>query len=308
MSITDGLKKNPLILLAVLLAAHLALVSLGEAPGHAGRRFIQVWILAVFAPAQSVVTNTTGGVSGVWKNYFSLRDARQENETLRAENAQLKSDLTRAQEAQQRLTSLEALLNLKQTRPFEKVTAQVVGRDANQWFNSVSIDRGTFSGIAENQPVITPEGLVGRVIHAAPNAARVMLITDERHGTGAVIGQLADSRVLGVVKGKNSSLCEMKVISGDAQIQVGEKVLTSGQDGIYPKGLVIGTVARIDAGAGGNPLAVEIKPAAPLAKLDLVSVLLITREQLRASLDELDQSEKEKLEREKRSRTGGPKK
>ena len=91
----------------------------------------------------------------------------------------------------------------------------------------------------------------------------MLLLTDERHGTGAVIGQLGDSRLLGVVRGKNSSLCEMKIVSGEANVQVGEAVMTSGQDGFYPRGLIIGRVARVGTGTGSNPLAIEIAPTAP---------------------------------------------
>ncbi len=299
MSLTEELKKRPLILLIVLLAAHWIVVSLNRAPEPGGRRLIQVWILAVFSPVHTATTKTTSVISTTWNDYFSRRDARRENEVLRTRVAQLETDLVKAGDLQQRALILERQLNLKQTQPFANVAAQVIGRDADHWLNTVMIDQGTLSGVSEGQPVITSEGLVGRVIQAAPNAARVLLLTDERHGTGAVIGQLADSRLLGVVRGKNSSLCEMKIVSGEAKVQVGEVVLTSGQDGIYPRGLIIGRVARVETGAGGNPLAIEIAPAAPLAKLDLVSVLQITKEQIRAALDEMDRLEKERLEKER---------
>lgn len=313
MSLSEDFKRKPLILLLVLLVAHWLVVSLNEAPGQSGKRLIQVWVLAVFAPVQEATTLVTTTIGYAWSNYFSMRDAREENKTLREKNAQLESELARARDAQRRLGNLEAEINLKQTQPWQSVQAQVVARDANQWFNSVVISRGSFAGISEGQPVVTSAGLVGRIIQAAPNAARVQLLTDSQFGAGAVIGQLAESRVLGVVKGKNASLCEMKIVSGSAQIQPGEKVLTSGQDGIYPRGLIIGEVARVVADAGGNPTQVEIAPAAPLLKLEVVSVLLVSKEQIRTALDDLnrqeqERAEKEKLDREKRSKAAGQKK
>lgn len=307
MSVVEDLKKNPLILLIVLIVAHWVVVSLNQAPGQSGKRFIQIWLLAVFTPVQEATTKTTSAVRNVWNNYFNLRDVVKDNEVLRAQTAQLNTEVTRLREAEKKLASLEALVNWRTSQKYQGIEAEAVGRDANQWFNSVSINRGTFSGIQEGQPVVTPEGLVGRVIYAAPNAARVLLVTDERHGTGAVIGQIAESRVLGVVKGKSNSLCEMKLISGEAKVQVGDTVMTSGQDGVYPKGLVIGQISRLEMN-GGTPSLIEIRPGAPLSKLEMVSVLQVTKEQVRSAIDELSQAEKEKLEREKQARKAAPKK
>lgn len=309
MFLSNAFKRKPWILLIALLVAHWVAVSLNEAPGQGGRRLIQVWVLTVFAPLEEGFTWFTSGISNTWNNYFALRGAKEENKYLHERNAQLESEIIRLRDAQQRVASLEAQLNLKQTQPYQSVQARVVGRDANQWFNTVIIDHGSFSGVAEGQPVLTSEGLVGRVIHAAPNAARVLLLTDERSGAGAVIGQLADSRVLGVVRGKNASLCEMKIVSaGDVKIQPGEVVLTSGQDGIYPRGLIIGRVARVAADAGGNPAQIEIAPAAALARLETVSVLQVSGEQIRASRDEIRRQEQERLEKERQSKTAGPRK
>ena len=309
MFFTNELKKKPWILLIVLLVAHWVVVSLNEAPGQGGRRLIQVWVLTVFAPIEEGFTWFTSGISYTWNNYFALRGAKEENRYLREKTAQLEAELARTQDARQRLATLEAQLNLKQAQPWPAITARVVGRDANQWFNTIIIDHGSFSGITEGQPVVTSEGLVGRIIQAAPNAARVRLLTDEQSGAGAVIGQLTESRVFGVVEGKNASLCKMNVVSaGDAKVQTGEIVLTSGQDGVYPRGLIIGRVAQVTNDAGGNPSQVDVIPAAPLGRLETVSVLQVSPEQIRAARDELKRQEQEKLEKEKQSKTGGQKK
>ena len=147
-------------------------------------------------------------------------------------------------------------------------------------------------------PVVTPEGLVGRVILALPLASRVLLLTDERHGAGAIIGQLVTSRLVGVVKGKNNTLCEMRFFAGADKVAAGEVVITSGQDGLYPRGLPIGTV-RLTPGAPAAPAALEIEPAAPLNKLEMVAVLQVPKDQIRARVDELVQHEAEKLQQEK---------
>ncbi|MFN0122963.1 MAG: rod shape-determining protein MreC [Blastocatellia bacterium] len=299
--ISDNFKRNPLILFIILLVAHWVVLSLNEAPGQEGRRFIQVWVLAVFSPAHILFGRTTGTVGDTWRHYFSLRDMRFENERLVAENAQLKADLINAREAEKRAANLENILNWRKTISWHTVTAQVVGRDANVWFNTVIIDAGTSAGITEGFPVVTPEGLVGRVIQASPLASRVLLLTDERHAAGAIIGQLSESRALGVVKGRSASLCEMKIISDAPKITAGELVVTSGQDGFYPQGIPLGRVSRVETGAGGS-YAVDIQPAAPLTRLETVNVLMISREQIRAAMDELNKAERERLEKEKQDK------
>lgn len=277
----------------MLLAAHWIVVSLNESPGQGGQRIIRVWLLAAFAPVHQAVTSVTSTASDYWSNYAVLRGAKEENALLREKNAQLETALIQARDAQQKLAALEAELKLKQTLSYQTVQARVIGRDANQWFNTIIIDHGSFSGIREGQPVLTHEGLVGRVIQSAPNAARVLLLTDERSGMGAVIGQLADSRLLGVVKGQNDQLCEMKIISGEGKITNGEVALTSGQDGIYPPGLIIGRVSHMADDGSLLPSELSIAPAAPLDKLETVSVLMITREQIQAAVSELNRNNKE---------------
>jgi rod shape-determining protein MreC len=290
-------KKNPAVWLMALLAVHWVAVSLNRVPGAGERRYAQVWLTTIFAPVQSAVAWGVSGISDTWDRYFQLRDARLENELLRLRLAQRETELLQAQEEIRLAERVRALVNWPPPLSAPQVIARVISRDANQWFNSVVIDRGTLSGISKDQPVVTPEGLVGRVIEAGPISARVLLLTDERHGAGAIIGQLTGSRMLGVIKGRNNLLCEMKFVAGTEEIQPGETVITSGQDGIYPPGLVIGKITKTETGSPTTPSVIEIEPAAPLAKLDLVGVLLIAPEQLREATEQLLKQEREKQNR-----------
>ena len=287
----------------VLLALHWVALSFNRMPGNE-RRYAQAWLAAAFTPFQIVIAKSVDGVSGVWKHYFWLRDSQLQNERQYAEIVQLKNELLKTKEEAKLSEELRAMINYQPPDSYQQVVARVISRDAIQWFNSITIDRGSLSGINIGMPVVTPEGLVGRVIEVSPISARVLLLTDERHGTGAIIGQLTDSHILGVIKGRNSLLCEMKFVAGKEKIEPGSTVMTSGQDGIYPKGLVIGHVTRVEVGSPTVPFVIEVEPAAPLTKLNLVSVLLVTKEQIRAGIDELLQQEKEKqakpAERKKR--------
>jgi rod shape-determining protein MreC len=277
-SIRANLKNNPLRLLIILLVLHWLVVSFNPAPGQSGRRYGQVWLMAILQPVQSVLAGGTSGVSQVWNNYFNLRGARAENERLRAEKAQLEAELIKAREQAKVGEQAGQLASPGAVSTAQSVVGRVIARDATQWFNTVVIDKGSLHGVGRNNPVVTVGGLVGRVIAVAPNASRALLITDERHGAGAVVGQLADSRLTGFVKGRGEYEIEMRVVSPENEkIPAGELVITSGLDGLYPKGLVIGRVAKDVESAQPIP----VTPAAPLAKLDVVSVLLVTPDRLR---------------------------
>lgn len=278
--------------MAILLVAHMMVVSLNRAPRRIdGARYVQIWVMTALMPVQWAAAQVSTAISNGWNHYVALADARVENDQLRSERAQLEASLLEAREQIRLAEQLQALKEWQAGAGYPVVQARVIARDASQWFNSVIIDRGTIAGVQKDQPVMTPEGLVGRIIYAGPTAARVLLLTDERHGAGAIIGQLADTRVLGVIKGKNESRCEIRFFSSPDKIASGELVLTSGQDGLYPRGLVIGRVLRPE-GEASSQTAIEVEPAAALDKLDLVAVMLIPPGEVRATAEALIEAER----------------
>jgi rod shape-determining protein MreC len=129
----------------------------------------------------------------------------------------------------------------------------------------------------------------------------VLLITDERHGAGAIVAQTAENRLVGILKGKDHLLCELRILSEGGKLENGEQVITSGQDQKYPRGLLIGRVRNL-TGSGFIPQAIDIEPAAGLQKLETVAVLQIPREEIRRQYEELIKAEKEK-EKEKQDKT-----
>jgi rod shape-determining protein MreC len=297
--------KNPVALLAFLVAAHMIVVSLNRAPQHIdGRRYAQVWLMTALTPVQWATAEIASGVSRGWSHYLTLRDARVEAEQLRAEKEDLQSRLLGAQEQLRLADQLRAFSEWQTTQSYPATIARVIARDPSQWFGTVVIDRGTTSGVNKDHPVVTPEGLVGRVVDAGPISARVLLLTDERHGAGAIIGQLAESRLLGVIKGRNDERCEMKFVATPEQLQGDEIVLTSGQDGIYPRGLVIGRIRRAAGEGAASAAPIEVEPAAALSKLDLVAVLAVPMDQVRAPVSQLVEAEKKK-EKDRQEKTPG---
>ena len=190
---------------------------------------------------------------------------------------------------------LRSLLDFKEKSQYQTVTARVIARDPSLWFDTVIINRGTSSGIELNMPVVTPGGIVGRIIGVGPWSAQIMLITEERSAAGAVVGQLGQSNALGSVKGLGESdLLEMHHVPGLEEVNPGDSVVTTGQDGIYPPGLNVGQVVEVRKGSATVAHVIHIKPGARLNALEEVAVLLYHPPQTSAPLDVLPNVEKKK--------------
>jgi len=286
----DKAKKNPTWLLGLLLILHLFVILLNRVPGQPNLSYLQHVMMSGMMPFQWGATRLSGGVTGLWKGYVDLRGARSENQQLRDELGRLRNQVTQLQSVARISEQQEALK--KAATSYQGVTARVIGHDANQWFNTIIIDSGALAGVEKDQPVITADGLVGRVIFAGPVSSQVLLISDERHGAGAaVIGQTAESRWLGILEGKSKALCDMRFLVPPDKLEPGERVITSGQDGLYPAGLLIGQVKG--NGTLRAPVLVEIEPAAKLGKLEMVMVLKIPPSEIRGPGDDLKKKEEQ---------------
>ena len=299
----DRAKKDPRLLLVALVILHLILISLNRVPGQPNIRYLQVVVMTGATPLQWLASHGVSSIKSIWTGYFALRGANRENEELKARNSQLESQIIELREKAKLFEQIEDLNRSPALSSYRRVNAMVIGRDSDNWFKTVLIDRGSIAGVEKDQPVVTTEGLVGRVVSVSPISSRVLLITDERHGAGAVVAKTAESRLVGVLKGKNQSLCELRVITEGGKLVNGEQVITSGQDQLYPRGLLVGRVKNLPD-SGVIPLAVDVEPAAGLQKLETVAVLLIPREEIRRQYEELGRAEKEK-EKERQDKTPG---
>ncbi len=297
----DRAKKNPRLLLVVLVILHLILISLNRVPGQPNIRYLQVVMMAGATPLQWLASHTVSLVKSMWAGYFDLRGAKRENELLKAQNSQLESQIIELREKAKIFEQIEALNRSPALSSYRRVNALVIGRGSDNWFKTVLIDRGSIAGVEKNQPVVSADGLVGRVIIVNPISSFVLLITDERHGAGAIVAQTAENRLVGTLRGKNHSLCELRILSEGGKLENGEQVITSGQDQLYPRGLLIGRVRNL-SDSGVIPQAIDVEPAAGLEKLETVAVLLIPQEEIRRQTEELVRAEKEK-EKERQDKT-----
>jgi rod shape-determining protein MreC len=221
-------------------------------------------------------------MGGVWRNYFYLRGVRRENRELREEIQRLRLEQVRMAEDAGQARRLQALLSFKEQFISETLPAQVISTTGSDFSRAVYIDKGAQDGLRPDMPVITPEGVVGKVFRVYPSSSLVLLISDPSSGVGVI---LEKTRLQGILKGAASGETVLQNVMSDERVNTGEPVLTSGGDRVFPKGLAVGTVAEVGPGSGLF-LRVRIKPAARLERLE--EVLVITRvEEKGPSVDDL---------------------
>lgn len=266
-------RHRSLALLAAVVLSQVLLLAL-QIKRERQVRLIRVWAVTTISPFQRAGAWAIDRVQGGWSSYIGLRRAHRENQAFRAElerlqlrNSQLES---RAAEADR----LAALLGFREGHAqVPMLAARVIGSSADPASRTVYINRGEKDGVRKNMGVITPEGVVGKVLEIYSRTAQVLLLTDKEGGVGAL---LAGSRTQSPVGGVGEPQLVMKYVSNDEQVAIGERVLTSGQDRIFPKDLPVGTV--VEAKPGNTFKVIRIRPAAHLDRLEEVLVLLSQQE------------------------------
>jgi rod shape-determining protein MreC len=251
-----------IILQVVLLAVQIKRDSQG--------RLLRVWTVGAVSPFQRAGAKGIGNIRDTWSHYFALQNTSRDNEQLRRQNDDLKMQVNQLQSKAAEADRLSALLNFRQgQRSVPMLAARVIGTSADTASQTVYLDRGERDGIRRNMGVITPDGVVGKVIESYRDTAQVLLLTDKDSGVGAM---LADSRIQSPVGGTGEPLLSMKYIPTDDTVNVGEHVVTSGMDRIFPRDLPVGVVTEIKT---GRPFQhVRVRPAANLQRLEEVIVLL----------------------------------
>jgi len=247
---------------------HLVLIS-AQVTSKRGVPLLQEAIFGSMAELQRVATGGIGGVRSAWQNYVNLRQIGQENDALKQRVSQLEVALQRERALAEQTRVLQQALDLKTETPFATTAARVIASGASPDFRTMTLDKGSSQGFATDMAVLAPEGVVGRVILPTPRAAKVQLIIDRN---AAAAGLVERSRAQGVVVGTGGDRMRFDYVPGSADLKVGDRVVTSGLDGIYPKGFVIGQIESIERSAGefSNVL---IRPAVNLSALETVLVV-----------------------------------
>ena len=266
--LTSVTHRRPIVLLAATLLAQILLLAVQiRRPGQV--RLIRVWSVALVTPLERAATWSIGRVGAGWSNYVSLHQVRNENQLLRAEISELRMRNSQLESRAVEANRLAALLTFRDAHPAAQLlAARIIGAGPGS-SHTVFLDRGERDGIRNDMGVITPDGVVGKVLEAYSATAQVLLITDKDGGVGSL---LADSRTQGVAKGQGEPLLLLSYVNNDQTVTIGERVLTSGIDRIFPKDLPVGNVVAVRV---GNPFKlIDVRPAARLDRLEEVFVLL----------------------------------
>jgi rod shape-determining protein MreC len=267
MALLDIRQRTGWLFTAVVLA-QLLLIS-AQVTTRTGVPMLEVAVFGAVAELQRVATGVISGASDRWQQYVLLQDVRGENERLRSEMGVLQLELQQERALAQEARTLQALLDMKKATPLATISAAVIAGGASPDFRTLTIDKGTRQGILGDMAVVAPAGVVGRVVTPSVRAAKVQLLIDRN---AAVAGLVERTRAQGLVVGTGENRLQMEYVPGTADIRVGDRVVTSGIDGIYPKGFLIGQIESVQRGAG-DYTKVVVRPAVELSALEAVLVV-----------------------------------
>jgi rod shape-determining protein MreC len=271
-----GRYRNLVILVGVLFLQVLGLAMQVKRAGNDAEntRLIRIWAVGAITPFERILIWGQNSTGNLWHNYFYLRGVRAENRQLKDQIEQMRLAQVRLSEDAAQARRLQTLLAFKEQFISRTVAAQVIGSSGSDLSRIVTIDKGENAGITRDMAVMTSDGIVGKVLVVYPSVSQVLLISDQSSGVGAL---LEKTRLQGVLRGTANGEVQIERVMSDEQVPVGETVLTSGGDQIFPKGLPVGTVTKV---ANGKDLFlnIKIKPAANLSKLEEVLVLVEKQE------------------------------
>jgi len=259
-----------LILLLFLLVPLLSIDTVNRSPRDY-RAYDRI-ALAVTTPFEIAIHWTLDSIFGIYENYLSLWNTRNENQILMDENRKLVNTILNLRELEQENVRFRSLLQFKESYKVDSVLARIIAKDVSTEFRALRINRGSSSGIEPNMAVINSEGVVGRVLRVSEDTADVVSMLDP---LSAIDAYILRSRVRGIVEGLTDTLCQLKFALRVDDIQPGDILLSSGLGGNFPKGVPVGTVIKVTRKSYGITQKVEVKPSVDFSKVE--EVLVVTR-------------------------------
>jgi len=269
MGLTDIRQRGGILFGAVVLA-HIILIS-AQVNSRSGVPVLETVTFGVFAEIQRAAAAVFNGGRQTWKGYLDLRGVRAENDVLKHQLDSLQIQLQQQRILAERSQQLQRLLELRDQAGLSTTAADVIGVGASPDFQTITINKGTNEGIKPDMAVISPAGVVGRIVTPSRRAAKVQLLIDRNAAAGALIER---TRVQGVVLGTGENILRMEYVAELGDVKSGDTVVTSGVDGIYPKGFVIGRVDKVERGGGAYKI-ITVRPMVDLRSLETVLVVLV---------------------------------
>jgi rod shape-determining protein MreC len=245
-----------------------------EAADSSGVRLIRLWANAVVSPAERLLEHSKTGVFGFWKNYADLRHVRQQNQDLQDTVDRLRLEQAALLEDARQGQRLQSMLDFQQKYIYKTVAAQIIGSSGSDQSRVFYLDKGKADGLARDMAVITADGIVGKVREVFPKSAQVLAINDQTSGAGVI---LETTRIRGILRGNEEGQPQIVGILADQRIKPGENVFTAGGDQVFPRGLPVGTVTKVEPDPDRDGfINILVKPAAHLDRLDEVMVITDT--------------------------------
>jgi len=266
----EFISRNRVALASILLLlVSLLLVSTGA---RARQRIdpLTAVALEIIRPLQGALTLGLDGMTHAWGSYVALVSVNEENERLRRRILELEQQVVRMAEVEQTDKRLAELLQFRSTIEGDLLAARIIGRDPQPWFSTLIINKGEADGVRKAMAILSPYGVVGQVISTSSHAARVMLLTDHNSGVDAFVQR---TRARGIVEGALDGRCMMKYLKRGEDVEVADRIVTSGLDGIFPKGILIGEVTHVTRGNRGLLQVAEVKPSVPVDQIEEVLVV-----------------------------------
>lgn len=264
--------RTPIVFAALVLVATLTMVSDRRVLEEGGSElpWWQSWVFEIVAPIEKLVAAPFGAVRNVWRGYIDLVDVRNENEELRLRVAELEGANLQYREALVDSGHLQRIAAMRHDFEIPMLPAKVVGLDVSLWLRSVLVDRGSIQGVRAGNPVITNDGVVGHATAVSPRASRIMLLLDRQ---SVIDGLVQGSRARGVVRGNGTGELEFEFIVRGNDVKIGDLIITSGLDSVYPKGLRIGTVTGLSDPEGQLMQTAILRPAVDFGRLEQIFLM-----------------------------------
>lgn len=228
-------------------------------------------IMTLAYPFQKAADLVIDSCNSIIDNYVSLIHVKQENQALKNRIDNLERQLVAREESQRQNIQLRKLLHFQEEHqlPAHATIANVIGRDASGFSRLIFIDHGSRDLIKVHDPALTPQGIVGQVITSSPFSAKIMLITDSHSACDVLVQR---TRERGILQGDNRELCRLRYLIKSADIQIGDTVITSGMDGVYPKGIPVGTIVSVDRENDSLCQKITVQPFAQLSGLEEIII------------------------------------
>jgi rod shape-determining protein MreC len=226
-----------------------------------------MWVLR---PLQMAAHGTANWVVGIQENYLTMTGFKAENERLRRRIQELEVERHRLLEADAVNRKLQQLLEFRSQLPSKAVTASIIANSASSWFQGCILDKGSADGVQKDMAVVTPLGVVGKVVSVTKRSAKVILLTDANSGIDVLVQR---TRSRGIVSGSLDNGTVLKYMKRSEDVQVGDRLITSGVDGVFPKGLMVGTVIKVNKQHLGLFQSVEVLPAVQSSRVEEVLVV-----------------------------------